>query len=133
MLKRFVVLAIVSMYAMTMAACSQTQLKEAPKESKQSKTLVLIGFGPRDIKAGTVFNKQPNGDSAIWSDTKDATPTTVLVLSGIVLDSAPQKEGTVVTAFVPKKLYEKAGEYPLYLWDKKTNEKSNELKFVVKP
>ena len=93
----------------------------------------LENYGPTDIRARQIFNKQTNGESAIWTATENATSTTVLVLNGVPLDSAPQAGGKVVTAVVPKNLYEKPGEYPLYLLDKKTNKKSNEIKFVVKP
>jgi hypothetical protein len=100
---------------------------------EESKPLVLKNFGPEDIRAGQVFNKQSNGESAIWAKTENATPTTVMVLNGVPLESAPQSEGREISAVIPKKLYEKPGEYPLYLLDKKNNQKSNELKFVVKP
>jgi hypothetical protein len=100
---------------------------------QESKPLVVKKFGPEDIRAGKIFNKQPNGESAIWAETENATPTTVFVLNGVPLESAPQSEGRAVSAIVPKKLYEKPGEYPLYLLDKKTNQKSNEMKFIVKP
>jgi hypothetical protein len=100
---------------------------------KDSKPLVLKKFGPEDIRAGQIFNTQPNGESAIWAETEHATPTTVFVLNGVLLESAPQSEGRAVSAIVPRKLYEKPGEYPLYLLDQKTGRKSNEMKFVVKP
>jgi len=99
---------------------------------QKSRPLVLKKFGPEHIRAGQVFNKQPNGESALWAETENATPTTVFVLNGVPLESAPQSEGRAVSAIVPKRLYEKPGEYPLYLLDKKTNRKSNELKFIVK-
>ncbi len=94
---------------------------------------MLLKCGPEDIKAGVVFNKQPNGESAIWTETVNASPGTILVLNGVPLKSARREDGKLVTAFVPKELYSKPGEYPLYLLDTKTNSKSNELKFVVKP
>ena len=103
----------------------------APKEG--SKQLVLKKYGPEDVKAGQIFNKQPNGESAIWADTENATPTTVLVINGVPLESAVVSEGKGVTAVVPKSLYEKTGEYTLYLLDKKNNQKSNEMNFIVKP
>jgi hypothetical protein len=102
----------------------------APQESKP---LVFKKFGPTDIKAGQIFNKQPSGESAIWAETENATPTTVFVLNGVPLESAVVSEGKGVTAVVPKNLYEKPGEYPLYLLDTKTNQKSNEMKFIVTP
>lgn len=100
---------------------------------QESKSLVLKKYGPTETRAGQVFNKQPNGESAIWAETENATPTTVFVLNGVTLESAPQAEGKAVTAIVPKNLYEKPGEYPLYLLDKKTGQKSNEMKFIVNP
>jgi hypothetical protein len=99
----------------------------------ETRTLVLKRFGPEDIRAGQIFNTQPNGESAIWAETEHATPTTVLVLNGVPLESAPQSEGRAVSAIVPRTLYEKPGEYPLYLFDRRTNRKSNEMRFVVKP
>ena len=99
---------------------------------QKSNPLVLKKYGPTDIEVDQIFNKQPNGESAIWAETENATPTTVFVLNGIPLKSAVVSEGRGVTAVVPKSLYEKPGEYLLYLLDKKTNQKSNEMKFVVK-
>ena len=120
MSKKLFAVTIVSILVMVLAGCSPRKL-------------VLKKIGPTETSAGEVFNKQSNGESALWSETENATPTTVLVLNGVSLDSALQKkDGTVVTAFVPKKLYEKVGIYSVYLLDTKTNKKSNELKFVVR-
>ncbi|OGW38794.1 MAG: hypothetical protein A2Y97_01435 [Nitrospirae bacterium RBG_13_39_12] len=124
-MKKAVSIVLFSLLLMTFfAGCSSKQ---------ESKPLVLKKYGPEDIRAGQIFNKQPNGESAIWAETENATPTTVFVLNGVSLESAPQSEGKAVSAVVPKNLYEKPGEYPLYLLDKKTNQKSNEMKFIVKP
>jgi len=94
--------------------------------------LVLRKFGPNDIKRGEVFNKQPNGESAIWAQADNVTSTTILVLNGEVLVSQAHVKDNLITAFVPKKLYASPGEYPLYLLDTKTDKKSNALKFIVK-
>ena len=123
--KKIVSIVVFSLLLITFfAGCTSKQ---------ESKPLVLKKYGPEDIRAGQMFNKQPNGESAIWTETENATPTAVLVLNGISLESAVVSEGRVVTAVVPKNLYEKPDEYPLYLLDKKTNQKSNEIKFIVKP
>ena len=112
------------------SAKQETTTQESPKQGPP----VLKEFGPTDIKAGQVFNKQPNGEAAIWAKTENVTPSTVLVINAVDLTSnAPRPDGRSITAQVPKSLYEKAGEYPLYLLDKKTGLKSNELKFIVKP
>jgi hypothetical protein len=123
--KKFASIFMLSLFVVTLlAGCDSKQ---------ESKSLVLKKYGPADIKVGQIFNKQLSGESAIYTDTENATPTTILVLNGVPLESAVEKEGTVVTAVVPKKLYEKAGEYPLYLLDKKNQNKSNEITFSVKP
>jgi hypothetical protein len=49
-----------------------------------------------------------------------------------VLQSTVQNDGKLVTAGVPKSVYSKAGQYSIYLLDRKTGEKSNVQKFVVK-
>lgn len=100
---------------------------------QETSALLLKKFGPNEVKAGQVFNKQPNGESAIWAETENVTPSTILVLDGVRLESAPHADGKAASAFVPKNLYQKPGEYSLYLLDTKSNKKSNEMKFIVKP
>lgn len=100
---------------------------------KDVNPLVLKRFGPEGIHAGQIFNKQPNGESAIWAETENATATTIFVLNDVHLKSAIHPDGKAASAFVPKGVYEKPGEYTLYLLDIKTNNRSNEMKFVVKP
>jgi hypothetical protein len=98
-----------------------------------SKSLAIIEYGPNQTTAGQPFNVQPDGRSAIWARTENATPTTVLVMKETVLESPfVQADGKLVTAGVPKALYEQPGEYPVFLLDQQTQEKSNEVKFVVK-
>lgn len=99
---------------------------------KNSTRLVLNEYGPTEISAGKDFNVQPNGLSAIWATTKNATPETVLVLANEKLASVVHQDGTLVTAYVPKHLYAKPGKYPLHLLDEKSGEKSNQLQLVVK-
>ena len=99
----------------------------------ETKPLVLKKFGPEEVKAGQIFNKQPNGESAIWAETENVTSTTVFVLDGVRLESATHADGRAASAFVPRKLYEKPGEFTLYLLDTNSNKKSNEMKFIVKP
>lgn len=100
---------------------------------QETRPLVLKKFGPNEVKAGQVFNKQPNGESAIWAETENVTPSTIFVLEGVRLESAMHADGKTASAFVPKNLYQKPGEYTLYLLDTKSNKKSNEMKFIVKP
>lgn len=128
---------VAALFLASFTACGskqETAKQEAMKqETAQAGQLAIKQWGPTDIKAGQIFNKQPNGESAIWARTENATPATVFVLNGVALESYPQENGTLVTAIIPRSLYEKAGEYPIYLLDKDNNNKSNEVKFIVKP
>ena len=125
---------ITSIFIMLLTAAVFVGGCSSKQESKQeSKLLVLKEYGPTETKAGQVFNKQPDGESAFWAATENVTPTTVMVLNGVQLESAPQQEGRAISALVPKKLYEQQGVYSLYLLDAKTGNKSNELTFIVKP
>lgn len=135
--KNFLTAAIVLVFTMVIVGYSSKpeaakQKGQAPANQTQA-AIYLINYGPADIHAGKVFNIQPDGESAIWAHTQNATPTTVLVLNGVQLNSIVKNNGTLVTAIVPAPLYKKAGEYPLYLLDRKSNKRSNEFKFVVKP
>jgi len=117
----------------TSTPTKENRLKENPADGKVDPGgLVLKKFGPNDIKRGEVFNKQPNGESAIWAQADNVTLTTVLVLNGEVLVSQARPQDHLVTAAVPRTLYAAPGEYPLYLMDTKTNKKSNVLLFIVK-
>ena len=91
---------------------------------------VLKQMGPMKTKTGEGFNVQPNGESAIWTITENATKTTVIVWGGTQLHST---FGTAkgVTAVVPKELYSKPGQFEVHLLDTKTGKKSNGLGFTV--
>ena len=93
---------------------------------------MLKDYGPQDVRAGQDFNVQPSGVSAIWASTENATPATVIVIKGVRLKSDVQQDGKLITAAVPPSVYESAGEYPIYLLDEKSGQRSNELKFIVK-
>jgi hypothetical protein len=91
---------------------------------------MLKEIGPTNTKAGQEFNVQPNGESAIWAKTENATQTTVIVwvetrLKGHV------RVPDLATGVVPKELYSKPGKFQIYLLDTKTGAKSNQLIFTV--
>ena len=91
---------------------------------------VLKQMGPMKTKTGVGFNLQPNGESAIWTITENATKTTVIVWGETQLRSTfGGAKG--VTALVPKELYSKPGQFQIYLFDPKTGKKSNSLIFTV--
>jgi hypothetical protein len=91
---------------------------------------LLKQMGPMKTKAGVGFNVQPNGESAIWTITENATRTTVVVWGETQLHST-FGSAKAVTALVPKELYSKPGQFQVYLLDTKTGKKSNSLVFTV--
>jgi hypothetical protein len=102
------------------------------RELHSCKPLVLKDFGPKDIYAGCCFNTQPNGDSAIWAETENATETTVLRLGKTILSSKPQSDGRLVTAIVPENLYQNPSNSSLCLFDTRDGRESNVLILQVR-
>lgn len=72
----------------------------------------------------------PNGQSAMWAKTENATKTTIIMWENVKLHTTGNSNN--VTALVPKELYSKKGQFHLYLIDAKTGAKSNTLEVVVK-
>jgi hypothetical protein len=100
---------------------------------QNAEAIVIKSVIPDNIKAGVRFNVQPDGTSAITINATGATSATVPILSGVELPAVNVRgNGSVVTAVVPDKLYQKAGNFPLFLFDKKSGEKSNQIVIVVK-
>jgi peptidoglycan/LPS O-acetylase OafA/YrhL len=94
--------------------------------------LLITAFGPTPVKAGVVFNPQPNGEAAMWIKTAN----TMGKQAEIIFDGNPL-ESTVyddhITAFVPKTLYDRPGAYPVYIRELHTDhyEKSPTVTFNV--
>jgi len=117
-----------------LAACGTNKPAAADATARPpgiEKYITIVDFGPGNTKAGEDFNVQPDGVSAFWFNTYHATASTVVVINGTVLPTTVQPNGKLVTAGVPKAVYAKAGEFPVYLLDQRTGERSNEVKFVV--
>jgi hypothetical protein len=95
-----------------------------------SSSPVLNGIRPTETRAGVGFNVQPNGESAVWTITENATKTIVILWEKTQLNSTFGGQNGV-TAIVPKELYAKAGQFQIYLFDTKTGKKSNSLVFTV--
>jgi len=103
-----------------------------PAPAAQSGALFIVKFGPESTTAGQVFNAQPSGESALWVTAENIPTKTVIVFNNTNLKSFVGKDGKLITAIVPKNMYEKPGSYPLFLLDTETNAKSNEVVFSVK-
>jgi len=72
------------------------------RQSKRLQTpLTLLDWGPQDIQAGTDFNVQEDGSSALWISTLNAPWDTEIVLDGVALPTAVHPDGRMVSANVP--------------------------------
>jgi hypothetical protein len=97
---------------------------------KTTPPTILKEIGPAGIKAGEGFYVQPDGVSAMWVKTENATPKTV-IMWGDQKIRTDFKEPQFLTAPVPKELYAKPGRYQIYLIDSETGAKSNSLTMIV--
>jgi hypothetical protein len=105
-------------------ACSQGPIT-APNIDK---------FGPQHVHAGAVFNKQPDGNSALWIRTTNRVAQGAVVLfNGQKLTSYSKDD--VVTAKVPAALYAQPGSYSLQITEEVDGKQlqSNVVQFIVKP
>jgi hypothetical protein len=98
----------------------------------KDETLTLISYGRKEIHANKDFNIQPSGENAIWMKTTGATNSTIAIIDNESLKTVVQADGSLVTAVIPKNLYQSEGSHQLYLLDKKTQIKSNALDFIIK-
>jgi hypothetical protein len=92
---------------------------------------VLKQMGPIKTKAGVAFNVQPNGESAMWFKTENATQTTVAVWGETRLNTTFVNPKELTALVVPKELYSKPGQFQIYLLDTKTGAKSNSLILTI--
>jgi hypothetical protein len=80
--------------------------------------LKILTWGPKATTLGKPFNVQPDGQSAFWFNMEgNIKPDTKLELwfsdtklSDVVLNSKMQS-----SSYLPAKLLDKAGDYPIYL------------------
>ncbi|MHB8138583.1 MAG: acyltransferase family protein [Smithellaceae bacterium] len=92
--------------------------------------LIIKYGGPLMTKANTVFNRQPDGNAAMWLEVKNATESTHVMFGSQVIkpDFNSSKK---LTFMVPKELYSKPGKYNIYIFNPANNNKSNGLDFTV--
>jgi hypothetical protein len=95
--------------------------------------LIISDYGPKCIKQGTSFNVQKSGECAIWVEAENATPTTKVVMNETILHNSISRNGTLVTAEIPRELLYKmkSGCYTLYLEDVLNNRSSNKVNFII--
>lgn len=96
--------------------------------------LEISSYGPDTTQAGVVFNKQPDGGSAIWIRVNrplDGDVATV-VFRGKPLTGAIS--GNLVTAAIPADLYREPGSFEVHVVAQRgaVTQLSNSVKFTVR-
>lgn len=95
--------------------------------------LSIQSWGPQTTKAGTVFNKQPNGSAALWIHVNQSLTGSeaAVEFNGALLPA--NVSGDLVTAGVPADLYAKPGNYKVHVIVHKGGQptQSNDVQFVV--
>jgi hypothetical protein len=93
---------------------------------------VVITLSPGTTPAGTGFNVQGDGSTALGVVCKDADDKSVIVFASRPLTTLKAKTPTCfLTATVPKELFSTPGSYPVYI--RNSTGESNHVDFVVKP
>ncbi|MDI6742848.1 MAG: hypothetical protein QMD11_08915, partial [Smithella sp.] len=87
-------------------------------------------FGPQRIVAGESFNRLPDGSSAVWMQTANATSWTVIIFREHALPTTVENP-SMVTARVPEELLPAQGEVEVYLKDRLTGQVSNTITIPV--
>lgn len=99
-------------------------------KQKVVSNLKIVKMGPTIVKSGQDFNVQPNGVSAMWVETENATKATVVVWEDKQLRTVIGNPNAV-SAYVPKELYVKPGRFNIFLLDTQTGAKSNTVVVTV--
>jgi hypothetical protein len=121
------IILIVIFVSAVLLGCSTETKKATP-----AITMEIKNDPAWEAQAGHDFNVGANGVSAMWLNTRNVPKTGVLLINGVEMQTFVRDDGLLVTAYIPKAIYEKAGTYPLYILDPKTGSKSNEVRFIVK-
>lgn len=93
---------------------------------------VLKEIGPVQTSQKTPFNQQPDGESALWMRAENCENSCFLLFSDIEIPVVANQDGTLLTAKIPKELYESPGEKTVYIKNSQSGKKSQILIFHVK-
>jgi hypothetical protein len=99
-------------------------------DGQDSIILKFTDGGPLKTKANTVFNKQPDGNAAMWLNVENASESTHVMFGS--KDIKPDfNNSQLLTFMVPKELYSTPGKYEIYIFNPPKGKKSNSLYFTV--
>jgi hypothetical protein len=90
----------------------------------------ILTAGPERIVAGESFNRLPDGSSALWMQTANATSWTVIIFRDRALPTTVES-ASFVTARVPDELFATPGQSAVYLKDRLSGRISNTMTIPV--
>ncbi len=105
--------------------------KENPASQPLQSPPILLSIGPPGTRPGVGFNRQLNGESAMWAQGENITPTTIIVFNNTPLHGFQSSQQGIITTPVPDEMFSTAGQFPIYLMDSRNSLRSNELTFHV--
>lgn len=91
----------------------------------------VLNWGPKKTLAGIPFNLQPDGSSAFWFKTRNASKYTHAELDGETLVTTYNPDTGSMSAKVPEGFIEEPGQYPLRLFDRRSKLSSKEVVLTV--
>ena len=95
--------------------------------------MVITRWGPSSVKQGEKFNKQPNGQSAVWIAGRHFSRNALIVWNGKELQTVVNLKESVLTALVPDDCYDTPGNYPVIVRDSAKNKETEPVYFQVQP
>jgi hypothetical protein len=107
-------------------------IPEAARRLELSSEFRLCELGPQVARAGEPFYPQPQGNSALWARTENATPTTLVIWDETPLKTHVAHPGHI-TALVPKELVAQPGNIHVWLADFESGTRSNEMMIQILP
>ncbi|MCL4487309.1 MAG: hypothetical protein M1570_04165 [Chloroflexi bacterium] len=96
-----------------------------------ARPLKITDYGPRIVRAGQTFNRQPDGSFALWFKTENATRNTVLDFDGAQIQ-VDFGSSTLVSARIRPDRLTQPRTIDLFLFDTITHDRSNVVQLDVK-
>ncbi len=93
-------------------------------------TIEIADFAPRKLRVGEEHLPQPDGSSAMWVRSRNASGQAQIVLDGVPLSTHVGPDG-LLTAAIPPRVLRSAGRYSVAVADPVTRSRSAEVELEV--
>ena len=93
--------------------------------------LRITNWGPSTVQVGKKFNVQPNNISAFWIIGENISSETFIIWNEKRLKTIVNMKKSVLSAFVPDKLYSTPGKYNIKIHDPTGDKISDSVFFIV--